>query len=66
MPAKINSSKVYGGPLPYFKIDDIFRENLGIDPNLFQVTINNKINERTEFRENKTKGNVWRYFDYSN
>ena len=29
---------------------------VGIDPNLFQVTIKNKMNERTEFRENRTEG----------
>ena len=26
-------------------------QNVGIDTNLFQVTINNKMKERTEFRE---------------
>ena len=48
-----------GGPLPHFKTDDVItRKNVGIDPNLFQVTINNKMNERTEFRENQTEGNL--------
>ena len=44
-----------GVPLPHFKIDDV---NVGIKPNLFQATINTKMNERTEFCENQTKGNV--------
>ena len=39
-----------GGPLPHFKTDDVItRKNVGIDPNLFQVTINNKMNERTDY-----------------
>ena len=33
-------------------------KNVGVEPNLFQVTINNKMNQHTEFLENRTEGNV--------